>query len=265
MKKFVLAALIAASATSAFAADLPPIITKGPQLFAFESSGWYIGVEAGAAVAKSNVGGNSTLFVNSLVNGNLTAAGGTIGGCVGWLKGKHDSWWGVHGCVDYQNITAGVVGNNVSAGIASRWSATQEVRFGGSIIAWFTNILPNLGVTGLTFPSFSPPSGAGILAAAPRTYWALGVTEIGVSGNFNDASGATVQVGPLVKAGAIWQSLDTAGRPTGGAVDAFAQVSFMGKGFSYNTGSGATSGAANVGTIYRAGASYMFAVPSIVR
>lgn len=269
MRKFVMAAaLVAASALSAIAADLPSPVLKAPALFAFETSGWYIGAEVGAAVAKPSVGGQG-LFASALINGNLIAAGGTVGGCVGYIRGHAQSWWGLHACGDYQNISASVPVAGVAPGIASRWSATQEVRVGGdTIINWIKSVLPNLGVTGFTFPTFTPPSTSGgiNLAAAPHSYFAAGLTEIGISGSFGQSTGATVVVAPMVKAGAIWQALDAAGRPNGGAVDVYAQVSFAGRGVTFNNvfaadGNLMSGGSANMGTIYKAGIGYQFAPP----
>lgn len=268
MRKFMLAALLAAFSLPALAADLPKMITKGPDIFSFEASGWYFGVEAGAAAAQANVSGQS-LFVTSLAKGNLTAAGGTIGGCGGWISGRGGNWWGLHGCVDYQNITGT---SAIGTGVASRWSATQEVRFGGNILGWLLDVLPNVGVTGFSFPTFTPPSVNGNvnLAAAPHNYFAVGISEFGMDGSFGGATGAKVGIAPMIKMGAIWQSLDSTGKPNGRAVDIYAQVTFAGKGFTLDNvlapnGQLAASGSGNLGTQYKAGLGYYFSVPSAGR
>lgn len=265
MKRIMLLAALSLIAAPAHAADMP---VKAAPLSVYDTSGWYIGVETGAAVAQSRVSGSSSLFATSLVNGHLTAAGGTVGGCVGYAKGGAASWWGVQACGDYQNITASDA--VVIAGVASRWSATQEVRFGGStIMGWIASlpsVLPNLGVN-ITFPTFTPPVlGGAHLAAAPRTYLAIGANEFGISGDFGGATGAKVGIAPMLKAGSIWQVTDAAGRTNGGAIDGYAQVTFAGKGLTLNNvgasgGGVSASGSASMGTVYKAGLAYDFALP----
>lgn len=267
MKNIVAAsAALLLAALPAAAADMP--LKAPPALFGFETSGWYLGVDTGAAVAQTKENGG-TLFAPALVSGTLTAAGGTIGACAGYVRGMPSSWFSLHGCVDYQNIAASSAVAAAPASIASRWSSVQEVRIGGNALSFFQAALSNLGVTGLTFPTFAPPSpnGSFNLAATPHQYLGFGVSEFGVQGNFGGASGATVGVAPMIEAGAIWQTLGANGQPNGGALNAYAQVTFSGKGFTVADVLApglppAISGSANMGTQYKAGLAYLFAVPT---
>lgn len=253
MNRLLLAGALALLAGPAFAADMMPL--KAPAMAQTRSadSGFYFGAEMGAAVENTTAKGG--LFANALVNGNLTAGGGIVGGCAGYMRGGAARWWGLHGCVDYVNIAASNVG---TLGTATRWSATQEVRVGGSaVLDYVQAVLPSFGA-GFTFPTFTPPSLNGFgFAAAPKSYFALGVTEFGVSGHFGANSDVKVAVAPMLKAGAIWQVLDANGNPNGGAVDTYARVTFAKKAIVLAQG-GETI---NRGTGYQAGLAYYFAVP----
>lgn len=262
MKRTLLASTLAFVASTAFAADLMPVKAPPAALFDYQTSGWYIVVETGAAAAQAKVSG-AGLFANSLVNGNLIAAGGTVGGCAGYIRGSTASAWGIKSCGDYQNITAGGAG----AGTASRWAASTEVQFYGNIFSWLQQTIGSLGVSGFSFPTFSPPSlnGGTNLAAAPHNYLAAGVKFQGVSGSFGASTGATVKVAPMVKAGAVWQTLDASGKPNGGAIDVSAEVAFMGRGVTLNNvfaanGQLGTGGNVGMGTTYTAKIGYLFAV-----
>jgi hypothetical protein len=246
---------------AAKAADMPL-----KALPAVATSGGYVCIETGAAVAQASANGG--LFATSLVQGNLIAAGGQVGGCGGYVWGNARSWWGIDVSADYQNIAAhsDMVGANVN--IASRWSATQEVRFGGSgILSWLQGAISNLGLTGITFPTFSPPTGNAHLSAAPHNYFAVGVREMGVEGTFGTAGGTTISIAPLVRAGAIWQVLDsTTGRPTGSAIDVSAWVAWHNKGITVSNVFGTVGGpvvgpaGGNMTTTYGTTLRYAFGV-----
>jgi hypothetical protein len=268
MKRLFLAAALAASAlvaSPALAADLP---VKAPPLspiaYPYDGgSGFYFGINTMAGVAQANVNGvaGSGVLATSLVNGNLTAAGGAVGGTVGWIKGTPTSWFAIEASLDYQNITAGNAGAPVS--VASRWSSEQVVKFGGTFNP--LSYLPDLGVTGFSFPAFQLPiAPAGIsVALSPHPYVMAGVKEFGITGTFGGIGGTTWGVAPLVGAGTISQILDKQGKPTGAALDLFAEVVFAGRGITVDNiggvgGAPMFGGSANLGNQYFAGAKILW-------
>lgn len=258
MNRFILSGVLALSGIGlAQAADMP--VKAAPLLFDNVTSGAYIGIETGASVANEK---GSGLFANNLVSGNVTAAGGVVGGCLGYIRGSASSAWGVKTCADYQNIAAtGVIGQ----GTASRWNSTSEVQFYGNFFSWFQQTIGNLGVN-IAFPTFVPPSlnGGVNLAAAPHNYFAAGVKLQGISGNFGSMNGATVGVDPMVKAGAVWQTLDASGKPNGGAIDVNAEVAFFKKGVTlanvFASAGQPTSIHTEMGTTYTGKVSYLFGI-----
>jgi opacity protein-like surface antigen len=64
--RFILAALAATFSTAALAADMP--VKAPPFAYPLDSAGWYVGVDAGASVAKASLTGPS-LFGSNLVTG----------------------------------------------------------------------------------------------------------------------------------------------------------------------------------------------------
>lgn len=263
MRRILFGAACALLALPAFAADIPVKARAAPIVIS-DGFGAYFFVEAGAAVAKSNVSG-SGLFATSLVNGDLTAAGGTIGGGFGFLKGSDAFSWGGNFAFDYANITGGIQTANGSAGVASRWSAMQTLRFSGSDpLAFLKMAFDNLGVQGFTFPTFQAPLNAGNLSATPRTFFGVGLREAGIRGNIGDAAGVDFNVAPVVEFGAIWQALNTAGLPTGNAVEVAGYVAWPGRGKDFNnfgTSQLALVGNANMGTTYGLKTAYKFGIP----
>lgn len=263
----VAGAFLLSTAVAVRAADMP---VKAVPSAAANPGGIYVCAEAGAAVAKSEVSGNGGLFATSLVQGNLTAAGGTVGGCIGGWYGSDAFRWGWRVSADYENITASapVPGANVS--IASRWSAMQTVRMGGADpLTFFQAVLGNLGVQGFTFPTFTPPtfSGGGInLAAQPKLFVGLGVREAGIDGQFGMVGGSSVSVAPALEAGSIWQVLNASGMPTGGSVEVSVYTAWPGRGAVLNNvfgtqGGPSLGGAANQGQVYGMRTAYNFAIP----
>lgn len=257
--KRLLALLISTAALcgSAAAADMAvkaPITNVG-------FPGWYLWVGTEAVVAQSSVSGNN-LFATGLVGGNLTAAGGAVGGGFGYITPK----WRFETGANYQNITGTEAATGASASVASRWSAYQEVDVNFS---FFQNVLTalNAGFSagGFAFPSFSPvlPSNLSV-AAMPRQYVGGGMREFGLDGSFGGASGATISAGPFVKTGFIYQAVDSTGKSTGGSWDVFAWVNWPMRGFTLNNvlapgGVPVTFGAgANLGTQYGTGLHYGF-------
>lgn len=264
-KVILLLSAFVLSPLPALAADMP---VKAPNFaYPLDLAGWYAGIDTGAAVSRASVTGSSTLFANSLITGKLNAAGGYIGGCVGYIRGNVGSWWAVQGCGDWQNITASAPG--IAASVGSRWDSTVEVRLGGTInpVNLMLDTLSNLGVGGLAFPTFIPVAPGGIsVAVAPRTYMAGGIDFKGLNGDFFKANGTTVAVSPMIKTGAIWQVLNKNGQSTGGVVDTYAKISFMDKGITVGNvfgtgGAPVVGGHASLGTTYTAGVAYYFGLP----
>ncbi len=245
MKKHIFAAALASAfiPAIALAADLP---TKAPiSPFSVNSGGWYAGIASEAAVEQANVSGNN-LFATSLVNGNLKAAGGAIGGVVGYIRTGciYGSWCRVQAGGFYQNIT----GSNSNGSVASRWSSTQEVDLGVEVFSAITSVIGNVGVA---FPTFSPSLPSNVLvAAAPRQYVGFGAREIGIDGNFLSATGSTVSVAPMLKTGYLWQTLGANGAPNGFTVT---------NAFATSGGPVFTSGIKE-GTQYGLGIAYAFGV-----
>ena len=252
MRKTILATLAGlAIASSASAADLA--VKAKPSFTAYPtSSGCYWGVNAEAGVARSNVSGNA-LFVSSFASGSLTASGGSIGGTVGCLKGDVSNWIAIQGSINYTNITGSVPLLDGSAGVQSRWSAEQVVKWGGfpAIFSW----LPNLGVNFpvLTTPPVNPPPG--FLFGGAKPYVMAGVREFDNSGWVGLQTGHSIGVAPMLGTGVINTLTDGAGKASGAVMDVYAKVVFAGRGFSIeNIGANPNLGAAaNVGTQYIAG------------
>jgi hypothetical protein len=269
MKRLLLAtALLAWVDVSASAADLPVPPTKAPVFFV-DTSGFYWGVEAGAGTQQTSA--SSSLFANQLVSGKLEASGGTVGGCVGHIKGNAVHWLGLQGCLDYQNIQSSLAVAGVNVGVATRWSGTMEVRIGGTVdpLSMISTAFSGLGIGGITFPTFTPIPPAGVnVQAGPRSYIAGGFECFGVSGGIGTVTGADVACGPMAKIGAIWQILDkVTGAPTGNAVDVSAMVSKPSRGFEL-TSLGASGGTApgfsaglDTGTRYMGKVAFLFPVP----
>lgn len=256
MRKFLLTTAAVLLASSVYAADAAkPILKAQPVAYPYDTSGFYFGVNSEAAVAQSNVSGTGGLFATSLVNGNLTAAGGAVGGTVGWIKGGATGiWWAVQGTLDYQNITASAPVTGANVNIVSRWSTTQVVKVGGLNLGTY---LPAL--TGVNFPTFQLPLAPnGIaLAATQKPYVMGGIAEQGISGNFGAVGGTSWNVAAVLGVGVLAPVVDSSGKPTGAALDLYSEVIFAGRGVTFNNvfgrGNVMLGAAANIGTTYKAG------------
>lgn len=255
MRKLVCLLLLASS--SAFAADMPVKASPQGLFYTPAGSGFYAGIGTEAAIAQSNVSGTN-LFATSLVGGNLKAAGGAVKGVVGYITGNQTRWYRLEASVAYQNIT----GSNDTSSVASRWSASQEVDVSVNYLQAVWSAIGNLGVN---FPTFTPvlPSNVAV-SATPRQYVGAGFREFGIDGTFFGGTGSSWSAAPMIKSGFLWQTLDSTGKPNGGALDAFAWVSFpmrgitVGNAFAAN-GAPLTFGAgANMGTQYGLGLHYDF-------
>jgi hypothetical protein len=264
-RKFLLAttALVALSA-SAFAADLP--LKAPPAAPAAAGSGWYVGILTEADVAQSNVSGTN-VFATSLASGNLTATGGAVGGEFGYIGNGPIGWYRLQATGEWSDISGAetvqstATTSAASAAVASRWSATQEFDIGFEWIQKIYAALPTLGV--INFPTFTPITPT-VPVGAPRQYVGVGIKEAGLTGTFGAAQGTSVGVYPMITGGFIWPTLNAAGKPNGGAIDASAGVAFPVKGFTVGNafatdGAPLTLGAgASLGTQYWTRLSYQF-------
>jgi hypothetical protein len=265
MCKSILATVALAALTlPAYAADMP--VKAPPVPFTVAASGFYWGVGTYAGVAQSNVSGNN-LFATSLVGGNLTADGAGVDVVLGYQHGStallgFGNWWRLQGDVDYQNIQGAVTVPGSSAGVASRWAATQEFDVGADVVSYIMGALgPNAAIS---FPTFTPSLPANIQVGVPKQYFGAIVREFGENGNFGAAHGVTVGVAPGIKTGFLFPALDAAtGKPNGGGIDLWASVSWATKGVTLNNvfaanGTPLTTGAgALMGTTYLTGISVL--------
>jgi hypothetical protein len=236
MRNFALPFIAAlAIAGPAFGADMT--VLKAPPAFPYATSGFYAGVYTGANVAQTNMSGTNLLGV-SLVQGSVAASGGEVGVTVGWVKGsiEKDSWWGLDGRCGYQNVTASVATAGASVSAASRWSCMGGAMVSASLIKKAAAALPNLGLNGITtaFPGFTPVPPPGANVGTAHEFFEIGGRAQGISGNFGGVDGSSVGVAPMLMYGAIWENLDTNGRPTGTALRAAAWTAFPEKGATFN-------------------------------
>lgn len=262
MRKIFLMIALLGLAMPAHAADMP---LKAPAannltVFPYNTSGIYWGFATKVAVEQSNVSsGGNPLFATSLATGNLNAAGGGVGGTVGYMKGFGDKWMAFETSLYYQNITASAPavsasGASVNASVASRWSAEQVIKIGGF------NPLSYLSNLGFQFPTLpTQPTVPGItLLAGGHPYLMVGAEEFGITGTFFTAGGTTWGIAPLVGAGILNQIVDSTGKLTGGVLDTGAQVVFGDKGaqisglFSTPSTPAAFGANASMGTKYEA-------------
>src|SRR6266702_3897763 len=91
-----------------FTSDAADLALKSkPLAYPIDGQGCYFGINAEAGAAQTNVSGNA-LFVTSLAGGNLMAAGGSVGGTVGCIKGNATRWFAVQASANYANISGSV-------------------------------------------------------------------------------------------------------------------------------------------------------------
>lgn len=257
MKRIFAGVAASLLSTAAFAADMP--VKAQPPLVSYAGSGFYWGITTEGGVQQNSL--NSGLFVNGLVNGNLSASGGGVGGTIGWLRGNGTRWMAFEVTGMWQNISAAVPVAGLNTSMASRWSATQVVKFNGveDLLAY----LPNLGVTlpGLSVPAV--PFG-GVVPNTSHPYMMLGVTEFGVDSTMGVQSGHTVAIAPLFGMGIKNQLTNSAGQPSSLIVDVSARVEFVSKGVTLDF----TNGQPNFGPALKAGnryiASLSLQLPSLI-
>jgi len=253
-------------ASAASAADLAPVYKAPPSPFLTASgSGFYLGLGTTSGVDQASVNGNN-FFASSLVSSNLNAAGQSVDVEAGWIWGNASiagvaQWARVYASGSYQNISGGISVPGASASVASRWSAMQGVDVGADLlqkILTATNIQVN-------FPSFIPqlPSNVAV-ASSPRQYFGAFFDEFGVKGSFGLANGVTVATAPGIRSGFLWQTVDTTGKPNGGALDLGVAIDWPLKGMTFNNvfaAGGApltTSAGVSMGTQYKAYIRYDF-------
>ncbi len=265
-KHLLIAASLLASALSgpALAADMA---VKAPPANPFinpSASGWYWLVGTYAGVAQSNVSGNN-LLVTSLVSSNLTADGAGVDVGIGYIHGDTTklgigNWWRVEFEGSYQNIQGGISVPGSSAGVASRWSATQEFDVGADVVSMIQSVL---GSNAIAFPTFAPasllPANLAV-ATTPKQYFGVVLREFGIDGQFGQASGASVGVAPGIKSGFLYQALGADGKPNGTAVDIWASVTWAVKGFTLNNVLAANGAPLSVNGGYSMGSTYLAGV-----
>lgn len=251
-------ALLALLPPLAVAADLP---VKAPQSQASpfvtaNGSGFYWGIGTTSKVADSTVNGN--VFAGNLISSNVMAAGQTVDGEVGYIWGNASvagfaNWWRLYASASYQNISGGVSVPSNSASVASRWAAQQGFDVNADVVQM---IFTTFGWTN-PFAGFQPQLPSNIaVAASPRQYIGGFVTEVGLTGNFGQASGTSWAVAGGARTGFLWQMLGANGKPNGMAFDSGVQVSWMPKGVTFNNvfaGNGAplaVNSSVNMGTTY---------------
>jgi hypothetical protein len=267
MRKFILSTTTALVALSSpvFAADMP-VKAPPPVPYVSGSSGWYVGIMTEADVAQSKVSGNN-LFAQSLVTGDLTATGGSIGGVVGYISRNSSFWYRLQATGEWSNISgtnsvaATATTGAASASVASRWGATFEADVGMDWLKALYARLPTLPL--VSFPSFTPITPVGV-AGSYRQYVGGGLKVAGLSGNFGAATGQSVGLYPFLATGFIWQTVNAAGQSDGGSIDLSAGVAFPVKGMQFNNVF-ATNGTPltvnsgiNLGTQYWTRATYNF-------
>src|ERR1700685_1734360 len=265
----ILGGLALLTSTAAMAADMPVKAQPTPFL-TYSGSGFYWGIGTTSGVDQANVSGNN-IFATSLVSSNLTAAGQSVDGEVGYIWGNASiagiaQWARVYLSGSYQNISGGAsVGATATSGaaavsLASRWSSMQGVDVGADLISM---LLTRIGQAN-PFPTFTPqlPSNVAV-AATPREYFGAFVTEFGIDGKFGAASGQTVGIAPGIRTGYLWQTVDATGKPNGGALDLGVVVDWPTRGMSFNNvfANGAPltlNSGAQIGTQYKAYIRYDF-------
>ena len=257
MRKSLLAftALATIIAAPAFAADVaPPLVSKSalPVYPYSGGSGFYAGVNTMAGVADASA-------TSTALTGTMNAAGGALGGTAGYTSGNSRLWFAVEASGDYQNVTATATG--AAASVASRWSSEQVFKLGGSAPYDYLAAIAPLGISFPTFQLPLAPNGISV-AAGSHPYIMVGVKEFGITGGFGVAGGSTIGIAPLLGAGTISQIVDSTGKPTGFALDLFAEIVFANKALGFNNvfgvGGPVTPATITLGNQYFAGAKVLF-------
>ena len=177
----IVALACSTAAVPALGADMPVKAAPLNPACPYFGAGFYFGLDSAAAVQTTK---SSGLFVGNLVSGNITAAGGVVGGTVGYAWGTCTNFWMIEGSVDYQNITGGtivansVTGMTTTANSVSRWQGQQVLEWGG-----FSSLLAYLPQVGISFPTLPAlPVGLSNVGTS-HAYLMAGIQEIGYLGN----------------------------------------------------------------------------------
>jgi hypothetical protein len=251
MKKFFAALAGVLLANASYAADLP---TKAPALNVAALSGfWYVGVGTEMGTEQASVNGNN-LFATSLIGqgGSLQASGGAVTAAIGYLHADPARWYRFQATAAYQNISGA---DGAVATVRSPWSATQEFDIGFEWVQQILTVFPTL-FTIPAFPTPGLPSNVTVVGT-PKQYVGVLAKESMITGQFIGGSGSTWDWAPGVATGWIWQLTNAAGKPTGGLLDAYLNVSFPQRGFTVSfpgqPGAPTLGGAAKMGTLYTVG------------
>lgn len=264
MKYLIGIAIAALAAGSALAADMP--VKPRPNLLVYpgyEGSGFYWGAGIEAGVAQSKVSGSA---FTPIISGDLTAAGGAVGGTIGYMTGMrglraqapgttgNGMWAAFELSVFYENVTATDPGNVT---MRSRWRSEQAVKLGGfqQPLAW----LANLGLKFPVLPDVPVPAGFNIAANSSHPYVKFGAEEFGLSASaVNLTGGNTWAAAPMVGAGVLNQLLDANGALGGAVLDVGAKAVFASKGVSFNLQGGAQAAKLEMGNQYWTYAKVLF-------
>jgi hypothetical protein len=230
-KSLFIAVALAALAGTAYAADLPLKAARFNPNCPYLGSGFHFGLDAEGGVQTSKSSGT---FASQFAAGNLIAAGGAVGGTVGYTWGTCTNFWSVEATVDYQNISgsgnaSGPGGMAVAVNTVSKWQANEVIKWGG-----FSSLLSYLPNFGIQFPALPAlPVGLSNVGTS-HAYVMVGIQEYGLSGAFGTVNGSTWGAAPLVGMGTLAPILDTTGKPNGAVLDLYAKVVFENKGVALN-------------------------------
>lgn len=256
MKRLALLTTALVALTSfAFAADMATKAPPATPFLNYNGSGFYWGIGSTTNVDASSVNGN--VFAGNLVSSNLTAAGASIDGELGYIWGNASlagfaNWARVYASGGYQNVNGGTVVANNAASVVSRWHADEGVDVNADLVQYVLNVFNWQN----PFPSFTPqlPSNVAV-ASSPRQYVGVFVEEFGLGGNFGSASGTSWAAAPGVRTGFLWQTIGTNGKPNGMALDMGVKVSWPTKGVTFNNVGGpnpTVNASVAMGTMYGA-------------
>lgn len=191
MRKLLGLAALAAFCGSAVAADLP-IVTKAPQqVFATNSSGYWMGMYAAGAGGAADVKN-----IPGLNAASLTTTQGELGMEFGYRWASANSMKFVDVLVDvgYMNLNGSTAGLSLSGPIA----VEAGVRVGVPAAA-ITSLFPALNFG--NFPTVAPPTGTSVLAT--QTYVGALVRFEDISPNFGALKNTEWAISPGFMVGMI--------------------------------------------------------------
>lgn len=173
-------------APAALAADMPVKARPMPMAFAYNWTGFYVGINGGGGWGRSHHNFDSA----GTTTGDYRISGGLIGGTVGYNWQSDRLVFGIEGDIDWANISGSAVCPNpaFTCGTKDTWLGTARGRLG---YAW-DRFLPYV-TGGLAFGDIkaSIPTGPGQPAAFPgssttRAGWTIGAgVEYGLAPNWS--------------------------------------------------------------------------------